>query len=81
MWPKKWELLFIALWRILPEWVLFLLERLPSRTTMRRKRFRDVATKVSRLIFEKQLIEVANDPNPSEKDIVNVLGMWDMLHQ
>ncbi|KAK0218552.1 cytochrome P450 [Armillaria nabsnona] len=75
MWPKKWELLFNALWRILPEWVLFLLERLPSRTAMRLKRFRDIATKVSRLIFEKQLIEVANDPNPSEKDIVNVLAM------
>ncbi len=81
MWPKKWELLFNALWHILPEWVLFLLKRLPSRTAMRLKRFRDVATKVSRLIFEKQLIEVANDPNPSEKDIVNVLGMWVMLHQ
>ncbi|PBL04613.1 PAH-inducible cytochrome P450 monooxygenase PC-PAH 1 [Armillaria gallica] len=75
MWPKKWELLFIALWRILPEWVLFLLEWLPSRAAMPLKRFRDVATKVSRLIFEKQLIEVANDPNPSEKDIVNVLVM------
>ncbi|KAK0218532.1 cytochrome P450 [Armillaria nabsnona] len=75
MWPKKWELLFNALWRILPEWVLFLLERLPSRTAMRLKRFRDVATKVSRPIFEKQLIQVANDPNPSEKDIVNVLAM------
>ncbi|PBK86217.1 cytochrome P450 [Armillaria gallica] len=75
MWPKKWELLFIALWRILPEWVLFLLARLPSRAVMRLKRFKDTATKVSRSIFEKQLIEVANDPNPSEKDIVNVLAM------
>ncbi|PBK86225.1 cytochrome P450 [Armillaria gallica] len=75
MWPKKWELLFIALWRILPEWVLFLLARLPSRAVMRLKRFKDTATKVSRPIFEKQLIEVANDPNPSEKDIVNVLAM------
>ncbi|PBK83807.1 cytochrome P450 [Armillaria gallica] len=75
MWPKKWELLFIALWRILPEWVLFLLERLPSKVAMRLKRFKDIATKVSRPIFEKQLIEVANDPNPSEKDIVNVLAM------
>ncbi|KAK0218550.1 cytochrome P450 [Armillaria nabsnona] len=75
MWPTQWELLFMALWRILPEWVLFLLERLPSRVAMRLKRFRDIATKVSRLIFEKQLIEVANDPNPSEKDIVNVLAM------
>ncbi|PBK83833.1 cytochrome P450 [Armillaria gallica] len=75
MWPKKWELLFIALWRILPEWVLFLLERLPSRAAMRLRWFKDVASKVSRVIFEKQLIEVANDANPSEKDIVNVLAM------
>jgi len=75
IWPKKWELLFIALWRILPGWVLFLLERLPSRAAMRLRRFKDVATNVSRPIFEKQLIEVANDPNPSEKDIVNVLVM------
>ena len=81
MWPKKWELLFIALWRILPECVLFLLERLPSRAAMRLKPFKDTATKVSRPIFEKQLIEVANDLNPSEKDIVNVLGMWDVSHQ
>ncbi|PBK86323.1 PAH-inducible cytochrome P450 monooxygenase PC-PAH 4 [Armillaria gallica] len=73
MWPKKWELLFIALWRILPEWVLLLLERLPSRAAVRLKRFRDTATKVSRPIFEKQLIEVANDPGT--KDIVNVLAM------
>ncbi|SJL05095.1 uncharacterized protein ARMOST_08467 [Armillaria ostoyae] len=75
MWPTKWELLFIALWRILPEWVLLLLERLPSRTAVRLKRYRDAASKVSRPIFEKQLNEVANDANLSEKDIVNVLAM------
>ncbi|PBL04595.1 cytochrome P450 [Armillaria gallica] len=75
MWPTQWELLFMALWRILPEWVLFLLKRLPSRAAVRLKRFKDTAKKISRPIFEKQLIEVANDPNPSEKDIVNVLAM------
>ncbi|KAK0470685.1 cytochrome P450 [Armillaria novae-zelandiae] len=75
MWPTKLELLFTALWRILPEWILSLLERLPSRLSVRLKRFKDVAAKVSRPIFEKQLIEVANDPDPSEKDIVNVLAM------
>ncbi|KAK0214207.1 cytochrome P450 [Armillaria fumosa] len=75
MWPTKWELLFMALWRILPEWVLLLLERLPNRLSVRLKRFKEVATKVSRPIFEKQLNEVANDPDPSEKDIVNVLAM------
>ncbi|KAK0207526.1 cytochrome P450 [Armillaria fumosa] len=75
MWPTKWEILFSALWRILPDWILFLLERLPSRLAVRLKLFKDVAAKVSRPIFEKQLIEVANDPDPSEKDIVNVLAM------
>ncbi|KAK0455290.1 cytochrome P450 [Desarmillaria tabescens] len=75
MWPTTWELLFPALWRILPEWVLLLLERLPSRDTVRVKRFRDTATKVSRPIFEKQLNEVAHDANPAEKDVVNVLAM------
>ncbi|KAK0210062.1 cytochrome P450 [Desarmillaria ectypa] len=75
MWPTTWELLFTALWRILPEWVLLLLEQLPSRDTVRLKRFRDTATKVSRPIFEKQLREVANDANPAEKDVVNILAM------
>ncbi|KAK0193232.1 cytochrome P450 [Armillaria mellea] len=73
--PTKTELLFISLWRILPEWILFLLEQLPIRSAVRLKWFKDVATKVSRPIFEKQLVEVANDPNPYEKDIVNVLAM------
>ena len=81
IWPTKTELLFMALWRILPEWILLLLERLPSRLAVRLTWFRDVATKVSRPIFEKQLVEVANDPDPSEKDIVNVCGTWNMSHQ
>ncbi|KAK0455304.1 cytochrome P450 [Desarmillaria tabescens] len=75
MWPTTWEILFTALCRILPEWVFSLLSRLPNRDAARLSRFRDVATKVSRPIFEKQLIEVANDVDPAEKDIVNVLAM------
>ncbi|KAK0186090.1 cytochrome P450 [Armillaria mellea] len=75
MWPTKWELLFTALWRILPKWVLLLLEWLPSRASNRLERFKDVASKVSRPIFEKQLDEAANDANPSEKDVVNVLAI------
>ncbi len=80
MWPTTWELLFTALCRILPEWVFSLLSRLPSRDTARLGHFRDVASKVSRPMFEKQLVEVANDANPAEKDIVNVLGMYPALH-
>ncbi|KAK0432506.1 cytochrome P450 [Armillaria borealis] len=75
MWPTTWELLFTALCRILPEWVFSLLSRLPNRDAARLSRFRDVATKVSRPMFEKQLVEVANDANPAEKDIVNILAM------
>ncbi|KAK0184243.1 cytochrome P450 [Armillaria mellea] len=75
MWPTKREFLFTALWHILPEWVLLLLEWLPSRASRLLERFKDVASKVSRPIFEKQLDEVANDANPSEKDVVNVLSI------
>ncbi|KAK0207525.1 cytochrome P450 [Armillaria fumosa] len=75
MWPKKWEILFMALRRILPNWILFLLERLPTRAGARLKWFKDVSAKVSRPIFEKQLTKVANDPDPSDKDIVNVLAI------
>ncbi|KAK0486627.1 cytochrome P450 [Armillaria luteobubalina] len=75
MWPTKWEVLFLGLWRILPDWILFLLERLPNRAGVRMKLFKDAAANVSRPIFEKQLIEVVNDPDPSEKDIVTVLAM------
>ncbi|KAK0445854.1 cytochrome P450 [Armillaria borealis] len=75
MWPTSLELLYSALWRILPEWLILVLEWLPSRETKRMNRFRDVAMKVSRPIFERQVKEVANDVNSAEKDVVNVLAM------
>ncbi|KAK0478584.1 cytochrome P450 [Armillaria luteobubalina] len=75
MWPTTSELLITGLCRILPEWIFSPLSQLPNREAARLGRFRDVATKVSRPIFEQQLVEVANDANPAEKDIVNVLAM------
>ncbi|KAK0221384.1 cytochrome P450 [Armillaria fumosa] len=75
MWPTSFELLYSALWRILPEWLILVLEWLPSRETKRMNWFRDVAMKVSRPIFDRQLKEVTNDVNPAEKDIVNILAM------
>ncbi|KAK0479644.1 cytochrome P450 [Armillaria novae-zelandiae] len=75
LWPTTWELLVTGLCRILPEWIFSPLSRLPDRKTARLGRFKDVATKVSRPIFEQQLLEVANDANPAEKDIVNVLAI------
>ncbi|KAK0493384.1 cytochrome P450 [Armillaria luteobubalina] len=74
-WPASLQLLYSALWRVLPAWLLTPLEWLPSRETVRLNYFRDVAMKVSRPIFEKQLKEVANDANPAEKDVVNVLAI------
>ncbi|KAK0455344.1 cytochrome P450 [Desarmillaria tabescens] len=73
--PTSLELLYSALWRRLPGWLLVPLEWLPNRETKRLSFFRKVAMKVSRPIFEKQLKEVAGDVNPAEKDIVNVLAM------
>ncbi|KAK0187584.1 cytochrome P450 [Armillaria mellea] len=67
--PTSFELLYSALWRILPEWLLLALEWLPTRETKRMNWFRDVAMKVSRPIFDRQLKEVANDVNPAEKDV------------
>ncbi|KAK0186133.1 cytochrome P450 [Armillaria mellea] len=75
LWPTTWALLFTSLWRILPEWLLLPLGWIPSREIGRMNFFRKVAMKVSRPIFEKQLKEVAGDPNPAEKDVVNVLAM------
>ncbi|KAK0229262.1 cytochrome P450 [Armillaria nabsnona] len=75
MWPASLQLLYSALWRVLPAWLIVPLEWLPSQETVRLNRFRDVAMKVSRPIFEKQLKEVANDANPAEKDVVNVLAL------
>ncbi|KAK0438185.1 cytochrome P450 [Desarmillaria tabescens] len=75
MWPTSLELLCSALWRILPAWLLVPLEWLPNKQTMRLNHFRNLAMEVSRPIFEKQLKEVANDANPAEKDLVNVLAM------
>ncbi|KAK0438186.1 cytochrome P450 [Desarmillaria tabescens] len=75
MWPTSLELLYTALWRILPGWLLVPLERIPSRATLRMSHFKKVAMKVSRPIYEKQLKEVVNDVNPAEKDVVNVLAM------
>lgn len=77
MWPASLQLLYSALWRVLPAWLIAPLEWLPSQETVRLNHFRDVAMKVSRPIFEKQLKEVTNDANPAEKDVVNVLGMFD----
>ncbi|KAK0455342.1 cytochrome P450 [Desarmillaria tabescens] len=73
--PTSLELLYPALWRLLPGWLLIPLGWIPSRQISRLNFFKNVAMKVSRPIFEKQLKEVAGDVDPAEKDIVNVLAI------
>ncbi|KAK0234182.1 hypothetical protein IW262DRAFT_1452722 [Armillaria fumosa] len=75
MWPTTSELLVTGLCHILPEWIFSPLSWLPNREAARLGHFKDITTKVSRPIFEQQLVEVANDANPAEKDVVNVLAM------
>ncbi|KAK0455308.1 cytochrome P450 [Desarmillaria tabescens] len=75
LWPTTLELLYPALWHVFPDWLLKPLEWIPNREVKRTGQFRKVASKIARTIFEKQLNEVANDINPAEKDIVNVLAI------
>ncbi|KAK0451384.1 cytochrome P450 [Desarmillaria tabescens] len=73
--PTSLELLCSSLWRLLPEWLVVPLEWLPNRITTWLNYFRNVAKRVSRPIYEKQLKEVANDINPAEKDVVSLLAI------
>ncbi|KAK0455354.1 cytochrome P450 [Desarmillaria tabescens] len=75
MWPSSSELLYLSLWRLLPDWGLSLLERISTRGTRRLVRFRTTAEKAAQEVFEKQVSVLANDDNLSEKSIINVLAL------
>ncbi|KAK0210025.1 cytochrome P450 [Desarmillaria ectypa] len=75
MWPSSSELLYLSLWRLLPDWGLSLLQRISTRGTRRLVRFRTTAGKVAQEVFEKQLSVLANVDSPSEKSIINVLAL------
>ncbi len=70
------ELLYSALWRMLPRLVLKILDLVPARDVIRPLRFKNSSRRISRGIFQKQVDVVANDMNTTERDIVNVLGLW-----
>ncbi|KAK0438171.1 cytochrome P450 [Desarmillaria tabescens] len=70
--PSSIELLYPALWRILPEFASDMLEGIPLRVTRRFHRFRESSQRVARGIFQKQLKVAAQD---EEKDIVNLLAL------
>ncbi|PBK92259.1 cytochrome P450 [Armillaria gallica] len=69
------ELLYGALWRMLPRLVLKILDLVPARDVVRPLRFKNSSRRISRGIFQKQVDVVANDMNTTERDIVNVLAL------
>lgn len=75
MWPSSAELLYLSLWRLLPDWSLSLLQRVSTRGTRRLARFRATAEKAAREVFQKQVSVLANGDHPSEKNIIDILGV------
>ncbi|KAK0186148.1 cytochrome P450 [Armillaria mellea] len=66
------ELLYPALWRIIPRFASDILELIPLRVTRRFRLFKASAHRVSHGIFQNQLRVAAQD---KEKDIVNLLAL------
>ncbi|KAK0463410.1 cytochrome P450 [Armillaria novae-zelandiae] len=68
--PSSIELLYPALWRIIPRFTSDILELIPLRVTRRFRRFKASSHRVAQGIFQNQLRLAAQD---KEKDIVNLL--------
>ncbi|PBK92235.1 PAH-inducible cytochrome P450 monooxygenase PC-PAH 4 [Armillaria gallica] len=75
MWPSSAELLYLSLWRLLPDWSLSLLQRVSTRGTRRLVHFRATAGKAAREVFQKQVSVLANGDRPSGKNIIDVLAL------
>ncbi|KAK0186147.1 cytochrome P450 [Armillaria mellea] len=75
MWPSSAELLYLSLWRLLPDWSIPLLQGVSTRGTRRLVRFRATAGKAAREVFEKQVSILTNGDRPSEKNIIDVLAL------
>ncbi|KAK0186184.1 cytochrome P450 [Armillaria mellea] len=73
--PRVLDLLFVALWRLLPDSLVNILSRIPSKETYRMLNFKSVAKRTARKIFKSQLTVASNGKNTEEKDIVNVLAL------
>ncbi|KAK0227599.1 cytochrome P450 [Armillaria fumosa] len=70
--PSSIELLYPALWRIIPRFASDILELIPLRVTRRFRRFKASSHRVAHGIFQNQLRIAAQD---KEKDIVNLLAL------
>ncbi|KAK0493380.1 cytochrome P450 [Armillaria luteobubalina] len=75
MWPSSTELLYLSLWRLLPDWSISLLQRVSTRGTRRLVQFRATAGKAARELFEKRVSVLTDSENPSEKNIIDVLAL------
>ncbi|KAK0431714.1 cytochrome P450 [Armillaria borealis] len=75
MWPSSAELLYLSLWRLLPDWSLSLLQRVSTRGTRRLVRFRVIAGKAAQEVFQKRVSVLTNGDHPSEKNIIDVLAL------
>lgn len=73
--PRVLDLLFIALWRLLPDSLVNILSRIPSKETYRMLNFKCVAKRIARKIFNNQLKVASNGEKTEEKDILNVLAL------
>ncbi|KAK0438188.1 cytochrome P450 [Desarmillaria tabescens] len=69
------DILYVSLWRMLPDFVLRILDLVPARDLVRPLRFRNFSQRIARDIFQKQVDIIANDMNTAERDIVNVLAL------
>ncbi|KAK0210022.1 cytochrome P450 [Desarmillaria ectypa] len=69
------ELLYTSLWRMLPGFVLKMLDLVPARDVLQPLRFKNSSQRIASEIFRKQVDVVANDMNTAERDIVNVLAL------
>ncbi|KAK0229258.1 cytochrome P450, partial [Armillaria nabsnona] len=70
--PSSIELLYPALWRIIPGFASDILGLIPLRVTRRFRRFKASSHRVAHGIFQNQLRIAAQD---KEKDIVNLLAL------
>ncbi|KAK0431713.1 cytochrome P450, partial [Armillaria borealis] len=70
--PSSLELLYPALWRIIPGFASDILELIPIRLTRRFLRFKASSHRIAHSIFQNQLKIAAQD---KEKDIVNLLAL------
>ncbi|GJE88903.1 cytochrome P450 [Phanerochaete sordida] len=74
LYPSVWNMIFQALWSLMPEPLLYYIRYLPTREFKRYRSTREIMDKFSaELIKERRRDFVAGDPDKSRKDVMSVL--------